>query len=142
MQQRAYVCLGGVQEDTPSYKQSQKVVLSDGIQGIEAPFAHNYYHNGGQASSNTRGRKTENYEYAYRDNLLNGDRDGSMLETAIGGIFCFFLFLLVIFCIAYPLTMYKDTPPNALYSDDKWWCYHCLESSCARRCWYSSTNGF
>jgi hypothetical protein len=71
-----------------------------------------------------------NYDYEYRD--------GSMLETALGGLFCFFLFLLVIFCIAYPLTMYKDTPQNILYSDDKWWCYHCLQSNCAGRCWYGA----
>lgn len=61
--------------------------------------------------------------------------DGSTTETFLGAFFCFILFVLIILVVAYPLTMYRGNPHLA-YSDSNWWCYHCLESRCASRCWY------
>jgi hypothetical protein len=65
-----------------------------------------------------------------------GEREASSsIETLLGGLFCFLLFIMIIFCIAYPLTMYRENP-HLSYSDDNWWCYHCVASNCASRCWY------
>ncbi len=66
------------------------------------------------------------------------DSDGGMIGSLLGGVFCFLLFLLIIFCIAYPFTMYRQNPNYSSYPDDKWWCYHCLQSWCASKCWYDN----
>lgn len=66
------------------------------------------------------------------------DSDGGMIGSLLGGVFCFLLFLLIIFCIAYPFAMYKPNPNYSSYPDDKWWCYHCLQSWCASKCWYDN----
>lgn len=65
----------------------------------------------------------------------NSAADGSTVETFLGAFFCFLLFVMIIFLVAYPLTMYRGNPHLA-YSDRNWWCYHCVESRCASRCWY------
>lgn len=72
-----------------------------------------------------------------RTEPMNGysGEGGSTIETLFGGLFCFLLFVLIIFCIAYPFTMYRNNP-GLSYSDDNWWCYHCMASNCASRCWY------
>lgn len=64
--------------------------------------------------------------------------DGSMIGSILGAIFCFLLFLLIVFSVCYPFTMYKTNPNYTTYSDEKWWCYHCTESWCANKCWYSN----
>jgi hypothetical protein len=64
--------------------------------------------------------------------------DGSMIGSILGAIFCFLLFLLIVFSVCYPFTMYKTNPYYASYSNEKWWCYHCAETWCANKCWYSN----
>ncbi len=68
----------------------------------------------------------------------NMDFDGGTIGSILGGIFCFLLFLLIIFSIAYPLTMYRSNPYYSSYPDDKWWCYNCVQSWCASKCWYDN----
>jgi hypothetical protein len=64
--------------------------------------------------------------------------DGSMIGSILGAIFCFLLFLLIVFAVCYPFTMYRTNPYYTTYSNDKWWCYHCMETWCANKCWYSN----
>ncbi len=71
-------------------------------------------------------------------NELNDD--GTIVGSIIGCIFCFLLFLLIIFSIAYPFTMYKDNPNINHYRSEKWWCYHCTDTWCANKCWYESNH--
>ncbi len=75
-------------------------------------------------------------KHTRESNELNDD--GTIIGSIIGCIFCFLLFLLIIFCIAYPFTMYKDNPNMNSYAEDKWWCYHCTDTWCANKCWYNS----
>ena len=60
--------------------------------------------------------------------------DDGMVGVILGSVLCFFLFCIIIFSIAYPLTMYRENPGR--YSDDKWWCYNCNNAAfCGSRCW-------
>ena len=79
------------------------------------------------------GRQTLNNEW-----MDANATDGSMIGSVLGGIFCFLLFLLIIFSVAYPFTMYKTNPNYEHYPDEKWWCYHCSQSWCANKCWYNN----
>jgi hypothetical protein len=62
------------------------------------------------------------------------DDELSTVGSILGATFCFVLFLVILASIAYPLTMYRESPVGShVYADDKWWCYHCY--NCAARCW-------
>ena len=65
------------------------------------------------------------------------DDDISTVGSFLAAVLCFVLFCIVIMCIAYPFTMYRDRPAyTQRYADDKWWCYHCTDASfCGAKCW-------
>jgi len=79
-------------------------------------------------------------ERNYRGYYPRDEEDVSLVSTMLGALFCFLLFCIIVASIAYPLTMYKENPGNRFaFSDEKWWCYHCLDSSsssfCGAKCW-------
>ncbi len=86
-----------------------------------------YYHHDTEASR----KSAPKYQSTEEDSA-------SMIGSVLGAIFCFLLFLLIVFSLCYPFTMYRTNPNYSVYSDDRWWCYHCFESYCASRCWYSN----
>ena len=66
--------------------------------------------------------------------------DTDMWGSLLGVSLCLLLLLIIVFSVAYPLTMYRDSPPQPSYqyTEDNWWCYHCLEGSptyCRSKCW-------
>ena len=66
------------------------------------------------------------------------EESASTIGSILGAIFCFLLFLIIVFSLCYPFTMYRSNPNYSVYSDDRWWCYHCFDSHCGSRCWYSN----
>lgn len=71
----------------------------------------------------------------YNNGATSAD-DLSTMGSILGAVVCFLLFCLIILSIAYPFTMYRTSPPpDHIYDDGMWWCYHCSGSSCASRCW-------
>jgi len=70
----------------------------------------------------------------YYPSYGNENDDVSLLGTMLGALFCLLLFCVIIASVAYPMTMYKESP--GAFSDEKWWCYHCMDPSfCGAKCW-------
>jgi len=84
--------------------------------------------------------KMQTYYYRSTDRQrVGGDEDDiSTLGAILGSLFCCLLVFIILFCVAYPLTMYKSPSSLPYSSDEKWWCYNCKindPSSCGYRCW-------
>lgn len=122
-----------LRRDSGGYSLGAGEYYHDHVGGGQKPIYkyHNPYNpvstNG---SSNTTTTNNNNNE--------DSTSSSSMIGSVLGAIFCFLLFLLIIFALSYPFTMYRTNPYYSVYSNDRWWCYHCFETRCANRCWYSN----